>query len=83
MYYVYFLKSQNYNKTYIGYTSDLKQRFLSHNNSLSGYTSKFKPWKLVYYEAYFDKTDAICREKSLKKSTSTIALLKKRIIRSL
>ena len=65
MYYVYILISQKNNFKYIGYTSDLKKRFFSHNNGLEkGYTSRHRPWKLAYYEAYTSKEDAIERERS-------------------
>ncbi len=64
MYYVYLLVNEN-GKIYIGYTSDLKRRMREHNCSKSGFT-KGRRWKLVYYEAYLSKKDAIRREKRLK-----------------
>ncbi len=69
MFSVYILYSKKYNKIYIGYTSDLFQRMLSHNFfSKKGYTYKYRPWLLVYYEDYNDKKLAMRREKSLKTS---------------
>jgi len=38
-----------------------------HNLGLSRYTAKFKPWDLVYLEAYQSKSHALIRERSLKK----------------
>ena len=76
MYYVYLLLSENKKKTYIGYTSNLKRRIKEHNKVHSGYTGK-KRWKLVYYEAYLSKADAIRREKSLKDGRSKNHLLKR------
>ena len=50
MYTVYVLYSQTYNKIYIGYTSDLTQRFLSHNVlAKKGYTCRYRPWIIAYY----------------------------------
>ncbi len=67
MYTVYVLYSETYEKIYIGYTSDLENRLLSHNKlSNKGYTVKYRPWKVVYTEEYSDKNDALKREKQLK-----------------
>ncbi len=38
-----------------------------HNTGKSTYTSKKLPWKLVYFEKFDDKSEAIKREKFLKK----------------
>jgi len=66
-YVVYILYSQSHNKFYRGFTSNLIERFKSHNElSNKGYTKKFRPWKVVYVEFYCSKTEAIKREKFLK-----------------
>ena len=83
VYYVYVLKSQKWNKPYVGVTSDLRKRFKQHNNKETTSTRYGIPWKLVYYEAYFDKTDAIKRELQLKKHGSAFGFLKRRIKHSL
>ena len=67
MYYVYVLKSLKENTTYIGVTSNLKKRFVDHNSGRSTYTKSKRPWKLLYYEAYFQKSTAYKREYRLKK----------------
>ena len=67
MYTVYILYASNYNKIYIGYTSNLIQRFYSHNQlGTSGYTLKFRPWIVIYTEVLEDKKSAMKREKQLK-----------------
>jgi putative endonuclease len=64
---VYILYSQKFDKTYVGFTSSIIERFYSHNQfSTKGYTSKFRPWTLVYIEFYENKTIAMKREKWLK-----------------
>ena len=85
MHYVYILQSLKQNIIYVGYTSNLKQRVDSHNNSNSSndFTYRNRPWKLVYYESYLDKQDAIDRENNLKNYGKGLVLLKKRISRSL
>lgn len=38
---------------YIGYTSDLIDRFHSHNQfATKGYTVKFRPWQVIYIEFF-------------------------------
>ena len=64
MYYVYLLVDDE-KRRYIGYTADLKKRVTDHNASRSRYT-KGKRWRLVYYEAYASKEDAMRRERRLK-----------------
>ena len=70
MFTVYVLFSKDYSKIYIGFTSDLQQRLISHNElGKKGWTIKFRPWQLIYKEEYQLKVDAIKREKELKTAT--------------
>ncbi|MFZ1371935.1 MAG: GIY-YIG nuclease family protein [Ferruginibacter sp.] len=70
MFTVYVLYSKNYDKIYIGFTSNLEQRLLSHNElSKKGWTIKFRPWQLVHTEVFKIKSDAMNREKQLKTAT--------------
>lgn len=78
MYYVYLLKSKNYNEIYVGSTNDLKRRLLEHNNGKEISTKRYKPWKLTYYEAYQSEGDAREREVKLKHHGNAIRELKKR-----
>ncbi|HNU87584.1 MAG TPA: GIY-YIG nuclease family protein [Ferruginibacter sp.] len=67
MFTVYVLYSKNCNKIYVGFTSDLEQRLLSHNElSKKGWTIRFRPWQLIYKEEYSLKSKAMKREKELK-----------------
>lgn len=84
MQYIYVLQSQiNKDKIYVGNTDDLKRRLSEHNNGKNPSTKKDKPYRIVYYEAYLNKLDALDRERKLKHHSSVIGHLKKRIIRSL
>jgi predicted GIY-YIG superfamily endonuclease len=59
MFYVYLLRSINFpDKTYIGFTEDLKARLQAHNVGESKHTSKYAPWELVCYFAFADKRKA-------------------------
>ena len=67
MYTVYVLFSDKYNKLYIGFTSNLEQRFLSHNKlATKGFTMRYRPWKIIHTEIFEDKPQAMKREKELK-----------------
>ena len=67
MFTVYVLYSEKFNKIYIGFTSDLEKRFVSHNElGTKGWTIKFRPWKIVYTESFETKAEALKREKELK-----------------
>lgn len=83
MYYVYVLKSQKPAFIYVGSTPDLDRRLREHNNKAVESTKCHVPLKLIYYEAFLDKRDAINREKKLKHHGSVIGYLKKRLINSL
>ncbi len=83
MHYVYVIKSVNFDFTYIGQTGDLKVRFPQHNASKEISTKAYAPFKLVYYEAYADKKDALIRENKLKQFGSSWGHLRKRISNSL
>ncbi|MBI4089709.1 MAG: GIY-YIG nuclease family protein [Candidatus Levybacteria bacterium] len=66
MYYVHVLQSLKNKSLYIGYTFDLKKRFSEHNKGESLATKPFRPYKIIFYEAFLSKMDAKRREKYLK-----------------
>lgn len=66
MYYVYILKSERSGKLYKGVTEDLKRRLKEHNAGNVTFTKALRPWQLIYYEAFQEKTDATREEKFLK-----------------
>ena len=60
---------EKFDKIYIGYSSDLIDRFHSHNTlSSKGFTSKYRPWEVVYVEFLETKKEAMKREQQLKTS---------------
>lgn len=67
-YYVYILLSLKDNKFYIGSTSDLIKRFSAHQKGFVDATKNRLPLRLIFYEAYLDKYDAIRREDYFKSS---------------
>ncbi len=73
-FFVYILFSSTKEKFYIGFTSDIEQRILRHNQKSKGFTGNNNDWKIVYTETFSEKTEAIAREKQIKswKSKSKI-----------
>ena len=67
MKYVYILNSlKEPGQRYFGVTSNLKQRFQSHNAGQCRHTSKYSPWRVETYIAFSDPKKAFEFEKYLK-----------------
>ncbi len=65
---VYILASKKNGTTYIGVTSDLVRRVWEHKQNLvEGFTKAYDVHTLVYFELHDEMTQAIQREKQLKK----------------
>ena len=82
MYLVYILLSLKDKNFYIGSTADLRRRLLEHKFGKVKSTKNRLPFKLVCYEAYIYKQEALAREKYLKSSDGHKDL-RKRLNRSL
>ena len=77
MFYTYVLEGVD-GELYTGYTNDLKRRVQEHNQGLNSSTKRYGPWKLIYYEASLNESDAKRREGYMK-TTQGQRLLKRRI----
>jgi putative endonuclease len=66
MYFVYIIKSSKNHKLYKGFTQNLNERIKEHNSGRVISTKSGLPWKLIYYEVFSNKTDAIREELFLK-----------------
>jgi predicted GIY-YIG superfamily endonuclease len=67
MFYTYILRSDKApTQTYIGSTADLRNRLSQHNAGKSIHTNKFKPWSLVLYVAFQERSAAEKFEQYLK-----------------
>lgn len=66
MYYFYVLRFIKNKKFYYGFTDNLIRRIKEHKTKQSGFTSRNGIFKLVFYEAYLDKQDALAAEKYFK-----------------
>jgi len=77
MYYIYILQLSN-QTLYTGSTADINQRIERHNTGHVKSTKGRRPLKLIHFEAYTLKSDALRREKFLK-TTEGKRLLKQQI----
>ena len=66
MYFVYILQSEKNKSLYIGYTENIFKRFKEHNEGKSKSTKPFKPYNLIFYEAFLNQKDAKAREEYFK-----------------
>ena len=66
MFYVYILKSEKKSIFYVGQTENLDIRVSRHNSGFEPFTSKWTPWKLVWFCTKQSRVAAIQLEKKLK-----------------
>ena len=69
IYYVYLIKTLSgyRNKSYVGYTNNLKNRLIKHNTNLGAKSTKGYKWELVYKKKFYSKQKALSFEYRLKK----------------
>ncbi len=73
MYYVYIIRSISYpGQIYVGSTINLKKRLSDHNAGSTSHTEKYKPWKLITYTAFEDKSKAYEFEEYLKSGSGRV-----------
>ena len=65
-YYVYILKSQPTNKYYIGSSENPERRLIYHSTIEKGFTSRYRPWEIVYIKEYETKEQAQFYERKIK-----------------
>ncbi len=65
-YYVYVLRSLSYNRNYVGFTKNIVKRLQQHNSGKTISTKPYLPWKILFFEEFETKEEAINREKFLK-----------------
>ena len=69
MFYVYILTNSNKKVLYTGFSDDLERRLYEHKTKFyrQAFTAKYNVDKLMYYEEFQDKGDALHRERQLKR----------------
>lgn len=79
MYYTYILQSKTHHTFYIGSSTDIKKRLQQHNQHSVQSTKSHAPYRLVWYCAFKQKTNALHFEKYLK-TGSGMAFARKRFL---
>jgi len=51
---------------YIGQTNDVHNRFARHNAGYEKFTSKFRPWQMIWFCEKPDRAKAMALERKLK-----------------
>jgi len=80
MAWVYVLKSEQFQKTYTGSTTNLGRRLNEHNSGKHTYTKRYLPWTVVYSEEVADIGSARLREKYLKSAAGRRFIKRQNII---
>ena len=70
MFFVYILYSESKDRHYIGYSENPERRLSYHNQGFTKSTKAGAPWKIVYTEKFETKSEAIKREKFIKRMKS-------------
>ena len=67
--YVYMLKTLEgfKNKTYVGYSIDIKSRLIKHNSSKGAKATRGYLWKIIFKKKFLTKSKAMSFEYKLKK----------------
>lgn len=65
-YILYVLRSVNHNRKYTGITNNIERRLKEHNSGKTKSTKGYRPWILVYTEAFGTEEAAHQRELYLK-----------------
>jgi putative endonuclease len=66
-FFVYVLQSQSTGRYYVGQTKNLDDRIAYHNANYSRALKNRGPWKLVYFETYASRSEAMRRENHIKR----------------
>jgi putative endonuclease len=70
-FFVYILYSEKFDKYYIGHTEFLSERCEEHNIGKGGsFSSSCMPWNFRYSEEYSTRSEAMKREREIKKKKS-------------
>ncbi len=67
-YYVYVLKSVNFDRQYVGFTRNVVRRLRQHNSGKTMSTKPYLPWELIFLEEFDSKEEVLKREKFFKTS---------------
>ncbi len=72
--FLYILKSQVADKYYVGISQNPELRLQYHNSFESGFTSRYRPWEIIFKKEYQTKKEAMLAERKLKSWKSKIMI---------
>ena len=75
-YKLYILKSIKVYKYYVGISKNLQRRLEYHNTIGKGFTSRYRPWKIVFTREFKTIVEAMAAEKKVKGWKSRIMIEK-------
>lgn len=75
-YYLYILYSKSGDRFYKGSSDNPHRRLTYHNTIEKGFTSRYRPWELVFIKKYPDKRTAREAEQKVKKWKSRLMIEK-------
>ncbi len=78
MYYVYILRDHSTNRTYVGFSENLRARLGAHQAKNVKTTEKYQAPQLEFYAAFRSRAKALAFEKYLKRG-SGFAFARKRL----
>ena len=69
LFYVYLIKTIKgfKNKSYVGFTNNIKSRINKHNSNKGAKSTRGFKWKIIYKKRFYDKRLAMSFEYKLKK----------------
>ncbi len=72
--FLYILKSLPAEKFYVGISNNPLRRLEYHNSIEKGFTSKYRPWEIVFIKEYESKREAQRTERKIKSWKSSIMI---------
>ncbi|HRN25422.1 MAG TPA: GIY-YIG nuclease family protein [Ignavibacteriaceae bacterium] len=81
-YYLYILRSLNFERYYVGISENVERRLKFHNTIEKGFTSRYRPWEVVFKQEFSGKEAAMKAEKKVKGWKSR-KMIEKLIIREI
>ena len=63
---VYILESETSGNYYIGSSENPEKRLQFHNTREKGFTSRYRPWRIIFKKEYESKSEALRAERKIK-----------------
>ncbi|NOX67374.1 MAG: GIY-YIG nuclease family protein [Chlorobi bacterium] len=66
MHFLYILKSKSVDKFYVGISQNPERRLGYHNSFEKGFTSRYRPWEIIFTQKFISKEEALAAERKVK-----------------